>query len=166
MEFPHADVCMEGTCACVCVRLPVRVCVCVYVCLFYCNSVLHSYVGSYLFHFVMEGIFVYFILFIYLYIFFLFFFSFLLLSFFLPIYPFLPFFHFFPFFFPLPSPPPPQVAPALACGNTFVYKPSQFTPVTAVTLGEVLASAGVSEGVFNVVQVSAINTYDLPGLFH
>lgn len=45
-----------------------------------------------------------------------------------------------------------KVAPALACGNTFVYKPSQFTPVTAVTLGEVLTSAGVMDGVFNVVQ--------------
>ncbi|KAK4301061.1 hypothetical protein Pmani_026778 [Petrolisthes manimaculis] len=45
-----------------------------------------------------------------------------------------------------------KVAPALACGNTFVYKPSQFTPVTAVTLGEILTSAGVPDGVFNVVQ--------------
>ncbi|XP_063614530.1 4-trimethylaminobutyraldehyde dehydrogenase-like [Penaeus indicus] len=45
-----------------------------------------------------------------------------------------------------------KVAPALACGNTFVYKPSQFTPVTAVTLGEVLADAGVPDGVYNVVQ--------------
>lgn len=45
-----------------------------------------------------------------------------------------------------------KVAPALACGNSFVYKPSQFTPVTAVTLAEVLTSAGVPDGVFNVVQ--------------
>lgn len=30
-----------------------------------------------------------------------------------------------------------KVAPALMCGNTFVYKPSQFTPCTAVILGEV-----------------------------
>ena len=30
-----------------------------------------------------------------------------------------------------------KVAPALACGNTFIYKPSQFTPLTAVLLGEV-----------------------------
>lgn len=30
-----------------------------------------------------------------------------------------------------------KVAPALACGNTFVYKPSQLTPITAVILGEV-----------------------------
>nr|XP_053636534.1 4-trimethylaminobutyraldehyde dehydrogenase A-like [Cherax quadricarinatus] len=45
-----------------------------------------------------------------------------------------------------------KVAPALACGNTFVYKPSQFTPVTAVTLGEILTEAGVPDGVFNVIQ--------------
>jgi aldehyde dehydrogenase family 9 protein A1 len=30
-----------------------------------------------------------------------------------------------------------KVAPALACGNTFVYKPSQFTPAAAVVMGEV-----------------------------
>ncbi|XP_018007125.1 4-trimethylaminobutyraldehyde dehydrogenase A [Hyalella azteca] len=45
-----------------------------------------------------------------------------------------------------------KVAPALVCGNTFVYKPSQFTPVTAVTLAEVLRDAGVPDGVYNVVQ--------------
>jgi len=45
-----------------------------------------------------------------------------------------------------------KVAPALACGNTFVYKPSQFTPVTAVTLAEVLSAAEVPDGVFNVIQ--------------
>ncbi|KAK7073603.1 4-trimethylaminobutyraldehyde dehydrogenase [Halocaridina rubra] len=45
-----------------------------------------------------------------------------------------------------------KVAPALACGNTFVYKPSQFTPITAVTLGEILQEAGVPDGVYNVVQ--------------
>ena len=45
-----------------------------------------------------------------------------------------------------------KVAPALACGNTFVYKPSPFTPCSAVVLGEVLKEAGVPDGVFNVVQ--------------
>ena len=38
-----------------------------------------------------------------------------------------------------------QVAPALACGNTFIYKPSQFTPAAAVTLGEVSGSMPGSE---------------------
>lgn len=45
-----------------------------------------------------------------------------------------------------------KVAPALACGNTFVYKPSQFTPVTAVTLAEILTAAEIPDGVFNVIQ--------------
>ncbi len=31
-----------------------------------------------------------------------------------------------------------KVGPALACGNTFVYKPSPLTPLAAVVLGEVL----------------------------
>lgn len=45
-----------------------------------------------------------------------------------------------------------KVAPALATGNTFVYKPSQLTPITAVVLGEILADVGVPAGVYNVVQ--------------
>lgn len=45
-----------------------------------------------------------------------------------------------------------KVAPALACGNTFVYKPSQLTPITAVILGEILKEVGVPDGVFNVIQ--------------
>jgi aldehyde dehydrogenase family 9 protein A1 len=45
-----------------------------------------------------------------------------------------------------------KAAPALAAGNTFIYKPSQFTPLTAVILGEVLKDAGLPAGVFNVIQ--------------
>jgi len=45
-----------------------------------------------------------------------------------------------------------KVAPALACGNTFIYKPSQLTPTAAVTLGEILKEAGVPDGVYNVIQ--------------
>lgn len=44
-------------------------------------------------------------------------------------------------------------APALACGNTVVFKPSQFTPLTAVMLAEIYLQAGLPEGCFNVVQV-------------
>ncbi len=40
---------------------------------------------------------------------------------------------------------------AIACGNTFVLKPSERTPLTATRLAELLAEAGVPEGVFNVV---------------
>lgn len=44
-----------------------------------------------------------------------------------------------------------KVAPALACGNTVVVKPSEETPATATLLGEVMNSAGVPKGVYNVV---------------
>ena len=48
-----------------------------------------------------------------------------------------------------------KVAPALACGNTFVYKPSPLAPLAAVVLGEVLKDAGLPDGVYNVVQGEA-----------
>jgi aminomuconate-semialdehyde/2-hydroxymuconate-6-semialdehyde dehydrogenase len=44
-----------------------------------------------------------------------------------------------------------KVAPALACGNTLVAKPSEETPGTATLLAEVMESAGVPPGVFNLV---------------
>jgi len=44
-----------------------------------------------------------------------------------------------------------KVAPALACGNTVVCKPSEETPQTATLLGEVMKEAGVPDGVYNVV---------------
>jgi aminomuconate-semialdehyde/2-hydroxymuconate-6-semialdehyde dehydrogenase len=44
-----------------------------------------------------------------------------------------------------------KVAPALACGNTVVVKPSEETPATATLLGEVMNAAGVPRGVYNVV---------------
>ncbi|MFC0528697.1 2-hydroxymuconic semialdehyde dehydrogenase [Phytohabitans kaempferiae] len=44
-----------------------------------------------------------------------------------------------------------QVAPALACGNAVVVKPSEETPASATVLAEVMAAAGVPEGVFNLV---------------
>jgi acyl-CoA reductase-like NAD-dependent aldehyde dehydrogenase len=42
-------------------------------------------------------------------------------------------------------------APALAAGNTVVLKPAEYTPLTAVRLGELALKAGIPEGVFNVV---------------
>ncbi len=41
---------------------------------------------------------------------------------------------------------------ALACGNTFILKPSEKVPLTATRLAELLAAAGLPKGVFNVVQ--------------
>ncbi len=40
---------------------------------------------------------------------------------------------------------------ALACGNTFVLKPSEKVPLSAVRLGELLIEAGLPPGVFNIV---------------
>ena len=44
-----------------------------------------------------------------------------------------------------------KVAPALACGNTVVVKPSEETPATATLLAEVMQKGGVPNGVYNVV---------------
>jgi len=44
-----------------------------------------------------------------------------------------------------------KVAPALACGNAVVVKPSEETPATATLLGEVMNEAGLPHGVYNVV---------------
>ncbi len=41
---------------------------------------------------------------------------------------------------------------AIACGNTFVLKPSEKDPSASAYLGELLKEAGVPDGVFNVVQ--------------
>ncbi|MCC6202726.1 MAG: CoA-acylating methylmalonate-semialdehyde dehydrogenase [Gammaproteobacteria bacterium] len=41
---------------------------------------------------------------------------------------------------------------ALACGNTFVLKPSERDPSPSVLLAELLRQAGLPDGVFNVVQ--------------
>ena len=40
---------------------------------------------------------------------------------------------------------------AIACGNTFVLKPSEKVPLTAVLLGQLLEQAGLPKGVFNLV---------------
>jgi malonate-semialdehyde dehydrogenase (acetylating)/methylmalonate-semialdehyde dehydrogenase len=42
-------------------------------------------------------------------------------------------------------------APALACGNTFVLKPSEKDPSASVYTAQLLKEAGVPDGVFNVI---------------
>lgn len=42
-------------------------------------------------------------------------------------------------------------APALACGNAMIFKPSEETPMGACKLAEIFIEAGVPAGVFNVV---------------
>jgi aminomuconate-semialdehyde/2-hydroxymuconate-6-semialdehyde dehydrogenase len=44
-----------------------------------------------------------------------------------------------------------KIAPALACGNTVVVKPSEETPATATLLAEAMQDAGIPNGVYNVV---------------
>lgn len=44
-----------------------------------------------------------------------------------------------------------KVAPALACGNSVIVKPSEETPATATLLGEVMLAVGMPSGVYNVV---------------
>ncbi|MEM6760544.1 MAG: betaine-aldehyde dehydrogenase [Pseudomonadota bacterium] len=43
-------------------------------------------------------------------------------------------------------------APALACGNTMVFKPSETTPLCALKVAEILHEAGLPAGCYNVVQ--------------
>src|SRR4051812_9797986 len=55
---------------------------------------------------------------------------------------------------------------AIACGNTFVLKPSEKVPLSAVRLGELLMESGLPEGVFNIVHgdrdcVDALLTHPL-----
>jgi malonate-semialdehyde dehydrogenase (acetylating)/methylmalonate-semialdehyde dehydrogenase len=55
---------------------------------------------------------------------------------------------------------------AITCGNTFILKPSEKVPLTAVRLGELLGEAGLPAGVFNIVHgdkecVDALLTHPL-----
>jgi len=43
-------------------------------------------------------------------------------------------------------------APALACGNAVIFKPSETTPLCALKIAEILIEAGLPAGLYNVVQ--------------
>uniref|UniRef100_A0A914BZM9 Aldehyde dehydrogenase domain-containing protein n=1 Tax=Acrobeloides nanus TaxID=290746 RepID=A0A914BZM9_9BILA len=49
-----------------------------------------------------------------------------------------------------------KIAPAIACGNAIVYKPSPLAPISAVILAQLLQCAGVPNGIVNIVQGEAI----------
>ena len=44
-----------------------------------------------------------------------------------------------------------RVAPALACGNAVVVKPSEWSPQSALRLAALLTEAGAPDGLVNVV---------------
>ncbi len=55
---------------------------------------------------------------------------------------------------------------AIACGNTFILKPSEKVPLSSVRLGELLTEAGCPPGVFNIIHgdrecVDALLTHPL-----
>jgi len=43
-------------------------------------------------------------------------------------------------------------APALACGNAMIFKPSEVTPLCALKVAEILVEAGAPAGLYNVIQ--------------
>ncbi|GAA1325209.1 aldehyde dehydrogenase family protein [Leucobacter albus] len=55
-----------------------------------------------------------------------------------------------PWNFPL-AVPSWKIAPALAAGNTVVFKPAEAVPASAWSLAEIIANAGAPAGVFNLV---------------
>jgi aldehyde dehydrogenase (NAD+) len=44
-----------------------------------------------------------------------------------------------------------KLAPALACGNTVVFKPAEQTSLTAIRFGEIAMEAGLPAGVLNII---------------
>lgn len=44
-----------------------------------------------------------------------------------------------------------KLGPALATGNTIVFKPSEWTPFSAIRIAELIVEAGFPPGVVNIV---------------
>ena len=75
-----------------------------------------------------------------------------------------------PWNFPLAI-PAWKIAPALAYGNTVVFKPASFAPHTSLLLAEILQEAGLPAGVFNYITGSGrevgdevVNSADVKGI--
>jgi len=49
-----------------------------------------------------------------------------------------------------------KTAPALACGNTVVLKPSELSPATACALADIIGRSGLPSGAFNLVLGDAV----------
>jgi betaine-aldehyde dehydrogenase len=45
-----------------------------------------------------------------------------------------------------------KCAPALACGNAMIFKPSETTPLCALKVAEIMMEAGAPAGLYNVIQ--------------
>ena len=45
-----------------------------------------------------------------------------------------------------------KIAPAIACGNTVICKPSELTPMTAYLLTDCIIESGIPPGVINIIQ--------------
>ncbi len=77
--------------------------------------------------------------------------------------------HIIPWNFPLVT-AARGVAPALAAGNTAVVKPASQTPLTAITLAELMEEEGLPKGVCNVVTGSGnrlgVSLTSLPDIAH
>ena len=44
-----------------------------------------------------------------------------------------------------------KIGPALAAGNSFILKPSEKSPLSAIRIAALAAEAGIPDGVFNVL---------------
>ena len=52
------------------------------------------------------------------------------------------------------------IVPALVCGNSVVWKPAEYTPVTADAFAQLLLHSGVPSGVFSMVLADGASTFD------